>query len=200
MDERKFLDKIRKMKESGKQIGLTEMKDINKNKEVINEWDEARRSPSRLLYEARIELDDNPEIQNLEPDEQREEENSFKDTVSKLVKFNKIKVHKENVEWSGSLIREKIDWVFSLDDTIGCYIDTTEFVQLRDETLETLKKLRGFYEVWSEEWGSRLTGTPTEDDEMEGIDMGEMPEGEPQGPEGPEGDFGGPDSGEGFEF
>lgn len=191
MDERKFLDKIRKMQEQGKKIGLTEMKDITQKKEVINEWNEAR----TLLNEERIELDDNPEIQNLEPDEQREEENSFKDTVSKLVKFNKIKVHKENVEWSGSLIREKIDWVFSLDDTIGCYIDTTEFVQLRDETLETLKKLRGFYEVWSEEWGSRLTGTPTEDGEEVGdIDMGEMPE----GPEGAE--QGGPDSGEGFEF
>jgi len=195
MDERKFLDKIRKMKDEGKQIGLTEMKDIYEDKEVIKEWDDARNGRSILTEENIINLDvDNSDVQNLDPDEQREEENSFKDTVSKLVKFNKIKVHRENVEWSGHLIREKIDWVFSLDDNIGCYFDTTEIVQLRDETLETLKKLRGYYDVWSEEWGSRLTGTPTDEDEMEGIDMGEMPEG-PEGGEEGGFDFGGPEGG-----
>lgn len=189
MDERKFLDKIRKMKENGRQIGLTEMKDIEKNKETINEWEETRknRKPINEVQNI-IDLDDsNPDVQNLEPDEQREEENTFKETVTKLVKFNKIKVHRENVEWSGTLVREKIDWVYSLDDSIGCYFDTTEFLQLRDETIETLKKLRGYYDVWSEEWGGRLTGTPSEDDEGE-MDMGDMDMG-PESEEGPEGGF-----------
>lgn len=162
MDERKFLTKIRKLQESGKKIGLTEMGDVNNMP-----------TSKSIIKEETIDLDAiNSDVQNLDPDEQREEENSFKDTVSKLVKFQKIKVHKENVEWSGHLIREKLDWVFSLDDAIGCYVDTTDFMQLRDETLETLKKLRGYYEVWSEEWSGRLTGTPTEDEGME--DMGEM--------------------------
>lgn len=200
MDERKFLNKIRKMQKEGRQIGLTEMKDIYQNKETINEWEEARNSKTLINEENIIDLDvQNPDVQNLEPDEQREEENSFKDTVTKLVKFNKIKVHKENVEWSGTLVREKIDWVFSLDDRIGCYFDTTEFVQLRDETLETLKKLRGYYDVWAEEWGGRLTGTPTEEDEEMGdVDMGEMgPEGGEEGgfDFGGEGGFGGEEGG-----
>ena len=113
------------------------------------------------------------DIQTLDPEEQREEENKFKDIVSKLVKFNPIKVHKENVEWSGHLIREKIDWTFSLDDTVGCYIYTTELIQLRDEVLEVLQKLRGYYDVWADEWGSRLTGGSTEDNTEETGEFGE---------------------------
>ena len=84
-----------------------------------------------------------------------------------MVKFEPIKVYPENVEWSGHLIREKVDWTFSLDDTTGCYIYTTELIQLRDETLEVLKKLRGYYDVWADEWSSRLTGLPTDETEEE---------------------------------
>ena len=102
MDERKFLEKIRNLQKSGQKISLTEL-DINKKtilkKSILNEED--------------IQGLD-PDVQSLDPDEQREEENKFKDIVSKLVKFEKIKVHAENVEWSGHLIRERIDWVFFL--------------------------------------------------------------------------------------
>jgi hypothetical protein len=154
MDDRKFLDKIRKLQESGERIGLTEIQDLSIKNKI----------KKSLLFEEELDMDFKVEIsddtQTIEPDEQKEEENKFKDIVSKLVKFEPIKVHKENVEWSGHLIREKIDWTFSLDDTIGCYVHTTELIQLRDETLEVLKKLRGYYDVWSDEWSSRLTGGP----------------------------------------
>ena len=114
-------------------------------------------------------MDAKTDVQYLDPDEQRDEENSFKDTVSKLVKFTKMKIYKQNVEWSGHLIREKIDWVFSLDDTVGCYIKTDDFLQLKDESLEVLKKLRGYYDVWSDEWAGRLTGASEEGEESGGF-------------------------------
>jgi hypothetical protein len=41
-------------------------------------------------------------------------------------------------------------------------------LQLTTEVIETLKKLKGYYDVWSDEWGARLTGTPTEGGEGEG--------------------------------
>lgn len=150
MDDRKFLQKIRQLQEKGQKISLTEMP-VGTNDLIVE-------SKKDLI--TKLIKEDN--IQTLQAEEQRDEENKFKDIVSKLVKFNPIKVHKENVEWSGHLIREKIDWYFSLDDTIGCYIDTTDLIQLRDETLEVLKKLRGYYDVWSEEWSGRLTGSDTE--------------------------------------
>lgn len=158
MDDRKFLEKIRLLKENNQKIGLTELPVLS------------NKSNKKLIKE--------DTIQTLDSDEQREEENKFKDIVSKLVKFQPIKVHSENVEWSGHLIREKIDWYFSLDDTIGCYIDTADLIQLRDETLETLKKLRGYYDVWSDEWSSRLTGASSETSET---DMGSEQPGTEEG-------------------
>lgn len=157
MNEREFLKKIRRLQESGQKIGLT---DIPVGSGLLNE-----QSNKKFLKEEDY-------IQTIEADEQREEENKFKDIVSKLVKFEPIKVHKENVEWSGHLIREKIDWHFSLDDTVGCYIDTTDLIQLRDETLEVLKKLRGYYDVWSDEWSSRLVGSPTSEGGEDTADFG----------------------------
>ena len=155
MDDRKFLDKIRRIQESTEKIDLTNLPVGRKHVEMLKESTTKNMS---LLKE---------DIQTLDAEEQKEEENKFKDIVSKLVKFDPIKVHPENVEWSGHLIREKIDWTFSLDDTVGCYIHTTELIQLRDETLEVLKKLRGYYDVWADEWSSRLTGIPSEEAEAE---------------------------------
>jgi hypothetical protein len=150
MDEREFLKKIRGLKDRGEKISLTE-------------------SPSSkpLIKEDIIDLDNKSNIQNLDPDEQREEENKFKDTVSNMVKFNRVKVYKENVEWSGYLLREKIEWVYSLDDTVGCYITTSETIQLKDEVLETLKKLKAYYDIWSEEWSGRLTGVSSTEFDMD---------------------------------
>lgn len=193
MDDREFLNRIRRLQESGNKIELT---DIPVGKRDLMTLVEASQRPQYLIKEE--------EVQTIEPDEQREEENKFKDIVSKLVKFDPIKVYPENVQWSGHLIREKIDWTFSLDDTVGCYIHTTELIQLRDETLEILKKLRGYYDVWSDEWSSRLTGiSPEEGDEETGF--GEETEfgGEEAGFGGEEGGFGGEAGGEeggGFEF
>ena len=157
MDDRKFLDKIRKLQESGQKIGLTESP-VGKST--------LKASSFRGLLK---EYEENSNIQTVEPDEQRDEENKFKDTVSKLVKFNPIKVHKENVEWSGNLVREKIQWNYSLDEKIGCYIQsmtdggTSAPIQLTDDTLEVIKKLRGYYDVWSDEWSARLTGGSAEE-------------------------------------
>jgi hypothetical protein len=168
MDDRKFLDKIRKLQESNQKINVTDFP-VNEPKKNMAQLMVEESEPLKLLNEKE------EEIQTVDPDEQREEESKFKDIVSKLVKFDPIKVHKENVEWSGHLIREKIDWYFSLDDTVGCYVDTTELIQLRDETLEVLKKLRGYYDVWSDEWSNRLTGGSageTDSTEMGGEEEG----------------------------
>jgi hypothetical protein len=167
MDDREFLKKIRRIHESGNKIELTEFPFGVDKLEVKNKQEIL----VRLIKESRSLNEE--DIQTIEPDEQRDEESKFKDVVSKLVKFEPIKVHRENVEWSGHLIREKIDWYFSLDDTIGCYVDTTELIQLRDETLEVLKKLRGYYDVWSDEWSNRLTGGSAEENTEERGEFGD---------------------------
>ena len=160
-DIRDLLGKIRRLQNENQQIGLTT---FNDGKKIITE-------NRRLLREE--------DFQEITPDEQREEENKFKDTVSKLVKFEKMKVYRQNVEWSGELVREKIKWVFSLNENNGCYIsiESQDMLQLTMEVIETLKKVKGYYDVWSDEWSARLTGTPTEGGAEQGTAAPEAPAG-----------------------
>ena len=160
-DIRELLGKIRKLQNENQQIGLTSFTDSKK-----------------ILSDQRVKLIKEEEFQKVTPDEQREEENKFKDTVSKLVSFEKIKVYRQNVEWSGELVREKVRWVFSLNESNGCYIsiESEDMLQLTMDVIETFKKLKGYYDVWSDEWSTRLTGKPTEDGGEEGSATPETPE------------------------
>lgn len=135
--------------------------------DLINDPEKVPFTDEFLEDDEMLEIEEDGDYQNPSPDEQRDEENKFKDSVTKLCKFDKIKVYKENVKWSGNLVREKISWEFSLDDTIGCFIDIEEPLQLRDENIETIKRLRVYYDVWSDEWSGRLTGTEDEDDDAD---------------------------------
>ena len=151
MDERKFLNKIRKLQESGKSISLTEMENTKlwKQSRILNE----------SLQDDLVDVEDE-EGQDISSDEQKDEENAFKDTVTQLIQFEKIKVYKQNVTWSGKLVREKINWVYTLADSIGCYIstDNDDVLQLTDDNLKLIQKIRAYYDTWQEEWSSRLTG------------------------------------------
>lgn len=176
MDERKFLDKIRKMKESGQSIRLTEMSDIELKKDDKKKLLESYLKPGLIIEDfnqdfnqEKYEREEDESGQNISPDEQREEENAFKDKVSQLVEFKKIKVFTKTVTWSGKLVREGIDWSYTLDDKIGCFINTDEgdTLQLTDDMLEVIKNIRAYYDIWSEEWGSRLVGSPRTDDDEE---------------------------------
>ena len=163
-DVRDLLNKVRKLQEGNTPISTLQSDDIKK---LLQEQKKPR-GMWEILREEEVEIETTTEeAQEVTSDEQREEENKFKDTVSKLVKFDKIKVYRQNVEWSGVLVRESVKWVYSLNENNGCYItiDNEDMLQLTNEVIETFKKIRGYYDVWSDEWSARLTGTPTEDGE-----------------------------------
>jgi len=181
-DIRNLLGKIRNLQKENHQIEITGTKEVknfleNRKREKLIE----NRNFKKILLEEE-------NFQELTADEQREEENKFKEVVSKLVKFEKLKVYKQNVEWGGELVREKIRWVFSLNENNGCYIsiETEDMLQLTDSVIETLKKLKGYYDVWSDDWGSRLTGSSTQATQTPAIGAA------PETPEAPaaEGGFG----------
>lgn len=138
-DVRSLLNKVRKLQESNYHIGSLQSDDI---KNLLEEQSRPKVKLTRLLTEDNA----GEQPQEVTPDEQREEENKFKDTVSKLVKFGKIKVYRQNVEWSGELIRERVKWVYSLNESNGCYlsIESEDMLQLTVEVIDTFKKLRGY--------------------------------------------------------
>ena len=129
-ETRKMLDLIRE----------SNRKHTNNNRKVLTEQDQNASTE-----------------QELDPTEVAEEEKKFRDTVTPRVKFNKFKLYPkaQNVEFSGEFTDNGIEWYYSLDDSRGVYI-STDLLQLRDDTLNQIKKLAGYYETWSDEWANRI--------------------------------------------
>ncbi len=134
----------------------------------MNQHDETRKILDLIREQQNVTLNSNKKIlmeqsinvqqeKDLDPTEVTEEEKKFRDTVTPRVKFNKFKLYPkaQNVEFSGEFTDNGIEWYYSLDDSRGVYI-TTDLLQLRDDTLQQIKKLVGYYETWSNEWANRI--------------------------------------------
>lgn len=87
-----------------------------------------------------------------------EEISSFKDQISHLVDFTTFKIYpnKDNVIFGG-ILKEYVgfEWQFSLDTKDGLFI-TTNNVQLSDDLLLILKKLKAYYDRWKEKWSAKV--------------------------------------------
>jgi len=105
---------------------------------------------------------------NLTDDERnsyQETMDDFVEQVSDLVDFRPLQLYRNNVEWGGRLIKEDLDFFFSLGESNGVFI-SGNMVRVDNDFVETIEKLRNFYEIFSAKWakvlGSRKI-TDTED-------------------------------------
>tara|TARA_R110000851_G_scaffold277247_8_gene430387 strand:- start:73 stop:522 length:450 start_codon:yes stop_codon:yes gene_type:complete len=87
-----------------------------------------------------------------------EEQTNFRDTVSPRVEFTSFKIYPKtkNVVFSGKFDNMGgLEWEFTLEDNNGLYI-TANNVAFSDDTIDTIKKLKGFYNNWADEWSKKL--------------------------------------------
>ena len=169
-------------------LNLIREGDVKSKKQMIKEQLDPTLNPTdQMDPDSGFEIADMPdeneeisgEVRELDTDELKEEEDKFRQTVHNRVEFNKFKLYpkSQNVEFGGKFTDSRIEWFYSLDDSTGVYI-TADMLQLRDETLEVIKKLVGYYKAWSDEWANRIaeeynTSISNEDvedvEEVEGI-------------------------------
>lgn len=81
----------------------------------------------------------------------------FVEEVSDLVDFNTLNVYNNNVEWSGKIIDEDLEFIFTIGEDSGIYINGN-MVQVDDEFLDLMGKLKQYYEKFKSKW-SRLLAT-----------------------------------------
>lgn len=81
----------------------------------------------------------------------------FIDEVSDLVDFNTLDVYPNNVQWSGKLIDENIDFMFSIGEDSGIYIQGN-MIKVDEALLDTLNKLQSFFEKFKSKWAKILAG------------------------------------------
>lgn len=79
----------------------------------------------------------------------------FIEEVSDLVDFNTLNVYPNNVEWSGKLIDEDIDFIFTIGEDSGVYING-QMIKLDEDFMTTINKLQQYYQKFKSKWGRVL--------------------------------------------
>jgi hypothetical protein len=79
----------------------------------------------------------------------------FVSEVADLVDFNKLNIYPNNVEWSGRIIDADIEFFFSIGEENGVYING-DMIKTDDDFLETVNKLKTFYEKFKSKWAAIL--------------------------------------------
>lgn len=96
----------------------------------------------------------NPLKRDLNEDEKKafiETVDDFKLTVSSMVEFYPFNIFDGDIEWSGKILDEGIDFIISLGISNGIYIDNTVSI-ITDSYVETVKKLNEFFLKFKEKW------------------------------------------------
>lgn len=75
----------------------------------------------------------------------------FIEEVSDLVDFNELNVYTNNVEWSGTIIDQDMDFIFTIGENNGIYINGNA-VKVDPEFLDMINKLQKFYEKFKSRW------------------------------------------------
>ena len=85
--------------------------------------------------------------------------------VSDLVDFNVLNVYKNSVEWSGKLIDDDLEFIFTIGEESGIYING-QMVKVDQEFLDLVNKMQQFYQKFKSRWAkvlaSRKRTQPTE--------------------------------------
>lgn len=79
----------------------------------------------------------------------------FVEEVSDLVDFNTLNVYRNNVEWSGKLIDEDIEFIFTIGEDSGIYVNGN-MIKVDEDFSETLSKIQQFYQKFKSKWGKVL--------------------------------------------
>jgi hypothetical protein len=85
----------------------------------------------------------------------QESMDEFVEEVSDLVDFNELNVYKNSVEWSGKVIDEDLEFILTVGEDSGIYING-QMVKVDEDFLVMINKLQQFYQKFKSKWGKVL--------------------------------------------
>jgi hypothetical protein len=125
-----------------------------KNKKTKRDKQQGYRISGGILY---IHGKDRSNLE-LTTDEKiafQETMDEFINEVSDLVDFKQMNLYDNNVEWGGNIINQNIDFIYSLGENNGVYVEGT-MIKVDDEFLQMINKLKGYYEKFKSKWAKIL--------------------------------------------
>jgi hypothetical protein len=167
-----LLNKSRLLKEQvslkrdnlGKSIQDKINQDVDSEYEVADNGDEVEESPDDKVQKYRIsggiialhgKEKSDVEITSEEKLAFQETMDEFVEDVSDLVDFNQLNVYTNSVEWSGKIIDEDVDFILTIGEDSGIYMDGKS-VKVDQDFLTMINKLQQFYEKFKSKWSKVL--------------------------------------------
>ena len=167
-----LLNKSRLLKEQvsikrdnlGKSIQDKINQDVESEYEVADDGDDIEESPDDKVQKYRIsggiialhgKDKSDVEITSEEKLAFQETMDEFVEEVSDLVDFNELNVYTNSVEWSGKIIDEDIDFILTIGEDSGIYMDGKS-VKVDQDFLTMINKLQQFYEKFKSKWSKVL--------------------------------------------
>lgn len=80
----------------------------------------------------------------------------FIDSVEDLADFNELNVYKNNIEWSGKLVRFDLEFFYTIGESNGIYINGT-MIKIDEDLYSMLDKLKTYYQTFSTKWSQILS-------------------------------------------
>jgi hypothetical protein len=75
----------------------------------------------------------------------------FIDQVSDMSDYGTLNVYPNNVEWSGKIIDKDIDFMYSIGESSGIYING-DMIKVDADFLDTINKLSSYYDQFKAKW------------------------------------------------
>lgn len=112
----------------------------------------------------------------------QEEQTAFQETmddfveqVSDMAEYHPLNIYKNNVEWSGDLLKFDVRFYYSIAEVDGTYIGNANMIKVDPEFLELLSKLKSFFKIFEAKWAKILASRrTTESDKEEGLGDNEL--------------------------
>lgn len=79
----------------------------------------------------------------------------FVEEVSDLVDFDVLNVYPNNVDWSGKIIDQDIEFTFTIGENSGIYINA-DMTKVDEDFLDLINKLQQYYQKFKSKWGKLL--------------------------------------------
>ena len=79
----------------------------------------------------------------------------FVDQVSDMSDFGTLNLYPSNVEWSGKIIDKDIDFMYSIGESNGIYING-DMIKVDPDFVETINKLSTYYDQFKAKWAKIL--------------------------------------------
>ena len=79
----------------------------------------------------------------------------FIDQVSDMADYGTLNLYPSNVEWSGKIIDKDIDFMYTIGESSGIYING-DMIKVDPEFVETINKLSSYYDQFKAKWAKIL--------------------------------------------